>query len=128
MKLTASLLALAVGLTPVFAVVPEWGQCGGIGYTGETSKWTSHRMVLQSVLTFLIPLACASGTTCVKSNDYYSQCLAGSAGTTTVAGTTTAATTAAPAATGYVGVSGQRFTLNGAKYTVVGFVKLLRPR
>lgn len=35
--------------------VAEWGQCGGIGYTGSTT--------------------CASGTTCVYSNPWYSQCL-----------------------------------------------------
>jgi hypothetical protein len=33
----------------------EWGQCGGIGWTG--------------------PSCCASGTTCTYSNAYYSQCL-----------------------------------------------------
>ncbi|KAF3047209.1 hypothetical protein E8E11_004095 [Didymella keratinophila] len=35
--------------------VAKWAQCGGKGYTGAT--------------------ACASGTTCTKQNDYYSQCL-----------------------------------------------------
>ncbi|KAB5583492.1 hypothetical protein GE09DRAFT_1167437 [Coniochaeta sp. 2T2.1] len=35
--------------------VGKWGQCGGIGYTGCTT--------------------CASGSTCQKSNEYYSQCL-----------------------------------------------------
>ncbi|KAH9903815.1 Alpha/Beta hydrolase protein [Xylariomycetidae sp. FL2044] len=35
--------------------VPKWGQCGGIGYAG--------------------PTACAMGSTCTYSNDYYSQCL-----------------------------------------------------
>ncbi|KAF8323706.1 cellobiohydrolase I [Clavulina sp. PMI_390] len=35
--------------------VPEYGQCGGIGYTGSTT--------------------CASGYTCTYSNAYYSQCL-----------------------------------------------------
>lgn len=35
--------------------VAEWGQCGGIGYTGSTT--------------------CVSGTTCVYSNAWYSQCL-----------------------------------------------------
>ncbi|KAH9480584.1 putative endo-beta-1,4-glucanase D [Psilocybe cubensis] len=34
--------------------VDQWGQCGGIGYTGATS--------------------CKAPYTCVKSNDYYSQC------------------------------------------------------
>jgi len=33
----------------------EWGQCGGIGWTGAT--------------------CCASGTTCQEANAYYSQCL-----------------------------------------------------
>ncbi|OCH94715.1 endoglucanase [Obba rivulosa] len=37
----------------------EWGQCGGIGWTGETS--------------------CVSGTVCTELNDYYSQCLPGTA-------------------------------------------------
>ncbi|KAJ3127692.1 hypothetical protein HK098_005928 [Nowakowskiella sp. JEL0407] len=33
----------------------EWGQCGGIGYTG--------------------PKCCISGTSCQRSNDYFSQCI-----------------------------------------------------
>ncbi|KAJ4343595.1 hypothetical protein N0V87_000362 [Didymella glomerata] len=37
------------------AAVARWGQCGGMGYTGAT--------------------ACASGATCTKANNYYSQCL-----------------------------------------------------
>jgi len=36
--------------------VPEYGQCGGVTYTGST--------------------VCAAGYTCVESNIYYSQCLA----------------------------------------------------
>ncbi|KAL4263728.1 Alpha-galactosidase [Pleurotus pulmonarius] len=35
--------------------VPQWGQCGGIGYSGPTT--------------------CIAGTTCTYSNDWYSQCL-----------------------------------------------------
>ncbi|KAG8792981.1 hypothetical protein FRC12_004256 [Ceratobasidium sp. 428] len=35
--------------------VPRYGQCGGIGWTGST--------------------LCATGSTCTKTNDYYSQCL-----------------------------------------------------
>lgn len=34
--------------------VAKWGQCGGTGYTGSTT--------------------CVSGSTCVKINDFYSQC------------------------------------------------------
>lgn len=37
------------------AAVAAWGQCGGRGYSGSTS--------------------CASGLTCKKQNDWYSQCL-----------------------------------------------------
>ena len=39
-----------------------WGQCGGIGFSGSTS--------------------CVSGYTCVYSNDWYSQCVPGTAATT----------------------------------------------
>lgn len=35
--------------------VPQYGQCGGIGWTGATT--------------------CAAGFTCTASGDYYSQCL-----------------------------------------------------
>ncbi|KAB5576312.1 glycoside hydrolase superfamily [Coniochaeta sp. 2T2.1] len=38
-----------------------WAQCGGVGWTGDTN--------------------CVSGYSCVKANDYYSQCLPGSQAT-----------------------------------------------
>ncbi|KAH8100978.1 glycoside hydrolase superfamily [Cristinia sonorae] len=60
-KLSPSFVALAA-LVPFVAgqaVQQEWGQCGGIGWTGAT--------------------ACVSGTVCSKMNDYYSQCIPGSA-------------------------------------------------
>jgi len=52
----ATLFALAA-LLPAFAnaAVPVWGQCGGQGYNGDKT--------------------CASGSTCVVSNPFYSQCL-----------------------------------------------------
>lgn len=40
--------------SPQGPTVPKYGQCGGIGYSGLTT--------------------CAAGSTCVKLNDYYSQC------------------------------------------------------
>ncbi|KAF7329340.1 Glucanase [Mycena kentingensis (nom. inval.)] len=40
---------------PTGSAVAEFGQCGGIGYTGSTT--------------------CASGTTCVRLNDFFFQCL-----------------------------------------------------
>ncbi|KAJ3506380.1 hypothetical protein NLJ89_g6902 [Agrocybe chaxingu] len=53
--------ALAVVVASVGAV-PIWGQCGGIGYSGSTQ--------------------CDSGLSCIKLNDWYSQC---QVSTTTVA-------------------------------------------
>ncbi|KAK3309214.1 glycoside hydrolase family 6 protein [Chaetomium strumarium] len=65
------LLAAALAATSLAAPVIEerqncasqWGQCGGNGWTG--------------------PTCCASGSTCVKQNDWYSQCLPGTQVTTT---------------------------------------------
>ncbi|KAI8951178.1 1, 4-beta cellobiohydrolase [Xylaria longipes] len=53
----------------------QWAQCGGNGWAGAT--------------------CCASGSACVKQNDYYSQCIPGSSttGATTTTKTTTTATT-----------------------------------
>ncbi|KAJ3508764.1 hypothetical protein NLJ89_g5571 [Agrocybe chaxingu] len=68
-----SLVLLAVAAQRVTADVGVWGQCGGIGYSGETT--------------------CVSGATCVYQNDWYSQCLPGAA-------TTAAPTTVAPTTTG----------------------------
>jgi len=83
MKNLLALTSLAVAVSPA-AAVAVWGQCGGQGYTGST--------------------VCDSGSTCVVSNAYYSQCLPGTATTTatTTVGTTTASTTstAPPSSTG----------------------------
>ncbi|KAF8199076.1 CEL4b mannanase [Pholiota molesta] len=117
LRLSTSLVALALSVNSVVATVPIYGQCGGINYTGDT--------------------ACASGTTCQVLNAYYYQCLAPSSTattapsgsptttpiptttpTTTATGTTT--TPAPPSATGFVKASGTAFTLNGSKFTVVG--------
>jgi len=62
-------IAAALGATSVSAVA-VYGQCGGKTYTGST--------------------VCDAGSTCTYVNDYYSQCLPGSAaGTTTTASTKT---------------------------------------
>ncbi|KAI1425763.1 glycoside hydrolase superfamily [Xylaria sp. FL1777] len=79
--------AIAAGLIAltgtVSAAVPLWGQCGGIGYSGETT--------------------CVAGAYCQYQNDYYSQCLAGTSSTTltttTKASTTTTTTTKASTTT-----------------------------
>ncbi|KAF5386564.1 hypothetical protein D9615_001907 [Tricholomella constricta] len=67
-----SFISLALIAQRASAASPVWGQCGGIGWTGETT--------------------CVSGTTCVYQNDWYSQCLPSTttAPTTTQPGTTTA--------------------------------------
>ncbi|KAG8924961.1 hypothetical protein FRC02_010075 [Tulasnella sp. 418] len=53
--LTAAAILAYTGY--VNAAVPLWGQCGGIGYTGET--------------------VCVAGAQCNKYNDWYSQCIPG---------------------------------------------------
>ncbi|KAJ3819804.1 mannanase [Lentinula raphanica] len=93
--------------------VPEYGQCGGIGFTGGTT--------------------CAAGNTCVLLNPYYSQCLPGassasssvssvSATSTTGTGTSTTSTSSSPTATvsGFVKTSGTQFVLDNKPFTVVG--------
>ncbi|KAF9038214.1 CEL4a mannanase [Panaeolus papilionaceus] len=108
-KIATGLVTLALSLHAANAAVPMYGQCGGIGYTGETT--------------------CVSGAVCVKSNDYYSQCVPGTTSaptmtttrtTTTRSTTTPTSTPSPPTSTGFVKTSGTRFVLNGSKYTVVG--------
>ncbi|RDB15344.1 4-O-methyl-glucuronoyl methylesterase [Hypsizygus marmoreus] len=64
----ASACLLVVGACAQ-STAPQWGQCGGIGWTGAT--------------------ACPSGWYCSVSNPYYSQCLQGTV-TVTVTPTTSA--------------------------------------
>ncbi|KAF8070143.1 hypothetical protein FPV67DRAFT_1606850 [Lyophyllum atratum] len=89
-----SIVAIAVFVSllgPASAQSPAWGQCGGQGWSGPTT--------------------CVAGYTCTVSNQYYSQCLPGTATTpkptttpipttTTKPGTTSTTTTTGPAATG----------------------------
>ncbi|EUC61605.1 pectinesterase [Rhizoctonia solani AG-3 Rhs1AP] len=86
------LLAL-VGL--VRAVVPLYGQCGGVNWAGETT--------------------CVSGATCVYSNEYYSQCLPGTA-TTTI----TAKPTSSTASSNPTGIPAGAITIgNGGRYSTI---------
>ncbi|KJA16683.1 glycoside hydrolase family 5 protein [Hypholoma sublateritium FD-334 SS-4] len=76
MSLIALSLLFGLGaVTGAHAQAPVYGQCGGIGWTGATT--------------------CASGSGCVVSNSYYSQCLPGAA----VPTTTTAVPTPNPSTT-----------------------------
>ncbi|KAF8206367.1 glycoside hydrolase superfamily [Mycena galopus ATCC 62051] len=80
MQYLLALTVLAISAAQVLAQsVPVYGQCGGQTYTGSTT--------------------CAAGSTCVYNNAYYSQCLPGTATTTTTSvGTTTS--TAPPTSSG----------------------------
>ncbi|KAL5638892.1 hypothetical protein ACGC1H_003302 [Rhizoctonia solani] len=90
----AALAALFAVLPSSVLAVAQWGQCGGIGYSGSTT--------------------CDSPFVCTKINDYYYQCLTGTAApTTTVGGGTT--TTAAPPATSTGGLDGL-MKAKGKKY------------
>ncbi|KAB2580905.1 Endo-1,4-beta-xylanase [Lasiodiplodia theobromae] len=90
---TALLLLAAIPAT--YAAVPAWGQCGGSGYSGETT--------------------CVSGYTCVTVNQWYSQCQQGSAGpTTTLATVTTTGSGTTPSSTS--GSIDAKFKAKGKKY------------
>ncbi|KAL0067439.1 hypothetical protein AAF712_005426 [Marasmius tenuissimus] len=67
LSFAGSLLILAGTVSAQTA--PQYGQCGGIGWTGATT--------------------CPSGWTCTVSNPYYSQCLPGGNGGGSGGGTTT---------------------------------------
>ncbi|KAL1682975.1 glycoside hydrolase family 10 and carbohydrate-binding module family 1 protein [Schizophyllum commune] len=72
------LVYLSVVVSQALAVA-TWGQCGGQGWSGEVSD---------------------SGSTCVKINDYYSQCQPGTVVTTPATPTSTSPANPAPAASG----------------------------
>ncbi|KAK7690461.1 hypothetical protein QCA50_005559 [Cerrena zonata] len=78
-KLTSTFVAL-IALIPFAAgQAAEWAQCGGIGFTGPTT--------------------CVSGTVCTKQNDYYSQCLPGTAAPAPSNPSSPTTTAAAPGST-----------------------------
>ncbi|QSZ35586.1 hypothetical protein DSL72_008456 [Monilinia vaccinii-corymbosi] len=124
MKLSAAIItSCAVALARGQAT--GWGQCGGKGWTGATT--------------------CVSGFTCIYQNDWYSQCVPGSASTTmrtttktksctkTKTSTTSTpnptsaptSTSSAPASTatsinGYAKAVGTVFQINGKKTYFAG--------
>ncbi|CAK4135929.1 unnamed protein product [Aphanomyces euteiches] len=59
MKITVVIATVAASLAYVQGQVAVWGQCGGNGYSGST--------------------ACAAGSVCKVSNEWYSQCVPGTA-------------------------------------------------
>ncbi|KAG5654138.1 Beta-glucosidase cel3A [Sphagnurus paluster] len=74
---STALVAL-ISVVPAFvnAAQPLYAQCGGIGWTGDTS--------------------CVSGSVCTKLNDYYFQCLAGTTTSTPATSSSTSKTTSTP--------------------------------
>ncbi|ESZ90854.1 endoglucanase II [Sclerotinia borealis F-4128] len=85
MKLSTPLSTILPLISSVSAQGAAYSQCGGIGWNGATT--------------------CVSGYVCTASNDYYSQCLPGTATLTT---SKTSATSGTPSATGktrYIGTN-----------------------
>ncbi|KAH9847488.1 endo-1,4-beta-xylanase C precursor [Lenzites betulinus] len=83
MQLSTTFSVLAAIIPFALAQQAEWGQCGGIGWTGATT--------------------CVAGTTCTVMNAYYSQCLPGAAApppTTPVGPSSPVTTPAGPVPTG----------------------------
>ncbi|PVF98116.1 hypothetical protein CPB86DRAFT_814988 [Serendipita vermifera] len=72
-SLSLVLVTTLLGLRKVNAAVAQWGQCGGLYYQGDTT--------------------CVAGCVCVKLNDWYSQCLAGTTTTTTTSSRSSTTTT-----------------------------------
>ncbi|KAI0696303.1 endo-1,4-beta-xylanase C precursor [Cerioporus squamosus] len=116
MKLSTSLALLAAVIPYALAQSPEWGQCGGIGWSGATT--------------------CVSGTVCTVINSYYSQCLPGSASsapaTTPISTPSGPSSTSAPAPAGtglnalakaagklYFGTATDNGELSDAAYTAI---------
>ncbi|KAF8901873.1 hypothetical protein CPB84DRAFT_1846586 [Gymnopilus junonius] len=81
LRLSSVVLVAVIGYLP-YATAQQtlWGQCGGINWTGATT--------------------CVSGSSCVYSNPYYSQCLPATSSTTTISQTSTGpVTSTTPVAT-----------------------------
>ncbi|RXW21694.1 hypothetical protein EST38_g4163 [Candolleomyces aberdarensis] len=77
LSMLPALMCLAVTTALVKGAQPIYGQCGGTGWTGDTT--------------------CVSGAVCTKVNDFYSQCLPG--GPTTSVPTTSNPTPTTPTST-----------------------------
>ncbi|KAI0803083.1 cellulose-binding beta-glucosidase [Irpex lacteus] len=75
-KFILCLQAVLASLTLVAAQSGQYGQCGGIGWSGATT--------------------CISGWTCTKLNDYYSQCLPGAASSSASSSTSISSAPSSP--------------------------------
>lgn len=89
---TSTLLSVALGAAAAHAQQTAWGQCGGTGWTGPTT--------------------CVSGYVCTYSNEWYSQCIPGTAATTTTSkatGTTLTTSTTKATTTSSTGSLGWKW-------------------
>ncbi|KZV91104.1 hypothetical protein EXIGLDRAFT_837319 [Exidia glandulosa HHB12029] len=89
----AVVVLAAAGASLAQTTAPQWGQCGGIGWTG--------------------PTACPSGWVCTVSNQYYSQCLQGAA-TSTIPPVTSTPPPTSTVGTPTSGSSSATVTVTGA--------------
>ncbi|KAF2658453.1 carbohydrate-binding module family 1 protein [Lophiostoma macrostomum CBS 122681] len=99
LHISATLVAVLAGTAS--AVLSDWQQCGGSSWTGET--------------------ACASGSGCVKVNEYYSQCQPGAAApsaTAAPAPSEVLSDTPGPSATGTPAGTGPGTTLQSGYYWI----------
>ncbi|KIO30767.1 glycoside hydrolase family 5 protein [Tulasnella calospora MUT 4182] len=113
-----------------FAAVPMWGQCGGLTYTGDTTcvaDWYWQCLASTSAPSSTTSKTSTttsktSSTTSTKSSTTTTTTTTKTSSTTTkTSSTTTTSSTSVPSScAGFVGISGQKFTLNGNTYTVVG--------
>ncbi|CAE6424533.1 unnamed protein product [Rhizoctonia solani] len=91
-----SIAALAALFPNVNAQQSVYAQCGGLGWTGGTT--------------------CVAGSTCVKQNDWYSQCLPGTATTTSTTQPVTSTTATSTTSTTTSSASPTTTTIPGVKY------------
>ncbi|TBU26745.1 hypothetical protein BD311DRAFT_808224 [Dichomitus squalens] len=99
-KIGLAALASVVFVRCVAAQQPVWAQCGGIGWSGATT--------------------CVSGSVCTELNDYYSQCIPGSASSAPAPTSTSSISTAPTSVPSGVGRANFWFSF-GDSYTQTGF-------
>ncbi|KAH9485803.1 Acetylesterase [Psilocybe cubensis] len=105
MRISSASLAFLVGVLPfALAQSPLYGQCGGTGWTGATT--------------------CVAGSVCNFYNEWYSQCIPGSATTSTASTpppSSTSKTSTAPTSTPSSSVKPNYWFSFGDSYSQTGF-------
>ncbi|KAG9091801.1 hypothetical protein FRC06_000378 [Ceratobasidium sp. 370] len=96
-----SVVACAAFVAGAMAQQPAYAQCGGIGWTGGTT--------------------CVAGYTCFKQNDWYYQCVPGTATTTSVSTTTKTTSTTTTTSSTPVPTGVKYWFSFGDSYTQTGF-------